>query len=313
MKRQLLSHLKAWGVLIGSILILFTLMTSYSYAGLVAYWNFDENSGNTANDASGYGNQGAVTGAASWVPGKCGSALSFNGSGYVLVPNSSSINLNVYTVSLWINFSTVTRSQVFLDKQNGSHYRNYALDYYYQEYAEGYPVGNYLLADIGDGSVVNSFDNGAVTTVVLEANRWYHIAMTYDQQTITLYVDGAPIATKQITMPGIVGTGALYIGTNPAQGSSYVPYATIDEVKIYNHVLSQEQIQADMEKCPSAPTVSGCLKVKGMPLDNTKVILWQWLKRPQVTRTDENGCFEFEKVAPGKNFWLTIGGPDGSN
>lgn len=312
MKKRLYVHLKAWGVLIGSILILFTLMTSYSYAALVAYWPFDENSGNIANDSSGYGNQGAVSGA-TWVPGKCGNALSFNGSGYVLVPNSSSINLNVYTVSLWINFATVTRSQVFLDKQNGSHWRNYALDYYYQESAEGWPVGNYLMADIGDGSPVNSFDNGAVTTVDFEASRWYHIAMTYDQQYINLYVDGELRATKEITMPGITGPGHLYIGTNPAQGSSYAPYATMDEVKIHNTALSQAQIQADMVRCPTAPAVSGCLKVKGMPLDDTKVVLWQWLKRPQVTKTDKNGCFEFENVAPGKNFWLTIGGPEGSN
>jgi streptogramin lyase len=61
------------------------------------------------------------------------------------------------------------------------------------------------------------------------------------------------------------------------------------------------------------PAVSGCLKVKGMPLDDTKVVLWQLFRRPQVTNTDENGCFEFENVAPGKKFWLTVGVPEGSN
>src|SRR5690606_3456048 len=41
--------------------------------GPVGYWNFDENTGSTANDISGNGNNGTITDA-TWSTGKFGSA-----------------------------------------------------------------------------------------------------------------------------------------------------------------------------------------------------------------------------------------------
>ena len=46
--------------------------------GLVAEWHFDEGSGNVVKDSSGNGNDGIIYGA-SWVDGKFGKALSFDG------------------------------------------------------------------------------------------------------------------------------------------------------------------------------------------------------------------------------------------
>jgi hypothetical protein len=48
-------------------------------AGLVGYWSFDENGGNSAQDLSGNGYHGTVNGA-QWVDGHSGSALRFDGS-----------------------------------------------------------------------------------------------------------------------------------------------------------------------------------------------------------------------------------------
>jgi hypothetical protein len=47
--------------------------------GLVGYWKFDEGSGTTANDSSGYGNNGTLYNSPTWTTGKVGGALSFNG------------------------------------------------------------------------------------------------------------------------------------------------------------------------------------------------------------------------------------------
>ena len=101
MKKRRSIHLKGWGVLIGSILMLLTLMTAYSYAELVGYWKFDENTGTTAYDSSGFNNTGTINNA-TWTSGKCGSGLSFGGNGYVLVPNSTSINAGTWTVICWV-------------------------------------------------------------------------------------------------------------------------------------------------------------------------------------------------------------------
>ena len=78
--------------------------------GLVAGWSFDAGAGSVLADVSGNGNNGVVSGA-TWVPGKFGSALSFNGlSDVVQVASSASLNLSSgMTLAAWIRPSVASR------------------------------------------------------------------------------------------------------------------------------------------------------------------------------------------------------------
>ena len=73
--------------------------------GLVAYWDFDENSGGTANDRTGNGHDGELVGDPEWVAGKFGSALRFDDAGeYVLVPHDDALNFtDAVTFALFFN------------------------------------------------------------------------------------------------------------------------------------------------------------------------------------------------------------------
>src|SRR3989338_8998500 len=58
--------------------------------GLVNYWSLNEGTGTVATDASGTGNTGTLTGGPTWVTGKYGSAVSFDGTDdYVAVSDAS--------------------------------------------------------------------------------------------------------------------------------------------------------------------------------------------------------------------------------
>lgn len=59
------------------------------------------------------------------------------------------------------------------------------------------------------------------------------------------------------------------------------------------------------------PDVSGCVKLKGSPLPNRKVILKQRGEEKKTTTTDVKGCYEFEEgtLIPGKKFKVSIKGP----
>jgi hypothetical protein len=57
------------------------------------------------------------------------------------------------------------------------------------------------------------------------------------------------------------------------------------------------------------PDVSGCIKLKGSPLANHRVILKQTTEPDQTTTTDANGCYEFENIVSGKRFDVIIEGP----
>src|SRR5690349_7973266 len=76
--------------------------------GLVAAYSFDEGTGTTAGDSSGSGNAGTVANA-TWVGGKFGNALSFNGTtALVTVANAASLQLSSgMTLEAWVNPSTV--------------------------------------------------------------------------------------------------------------------------------------------------------------------------------------------------------------
>src|SRR2546427_8380874 len=71
----------------------------------VANWMFDEGSGTTTYDRSGNGNNGTLVNGPTWVPGVIGNALSFNGSNYVQIPDSQSLNItgNQFSISAWVN------------------------------------------------------------------------------------------------------------------------------------------------------------------------------------------------------------------
>ena len=207
----------------------------------------DENTGTVAYDSSGHGNTGYITGAA-WVQGKEGSALSFDGTDFVKVLNSSSINLNLYTVSCWVSFSDVNSSQVILDKRNGEWDRNYSLNYYANDTPPGKSTGNYMTGLIGDGNNLGStYNQGAYTSFTPEANKFYYLALTYDKSVLTLYLDGNEIATRVMNLSGITGPGDLIIGSQgeDLQGT-YGFHGVIDDVHIYDQVLSTCEIKRDM-------------------------------------------------------------------
>jgi len=95
---------------ISSILVI-TLLTSYSVGadiceGLVGYWPLDGSEGRNALDLSGYDNDGAIKGA-TWVEGRLGSALQFNGQGdHILIKDYPKPQKQL-TISAWVYANNV--------------------------------------------------------------------------------------------------------------------------------------------------------------------------------------------------------------
>ena len=90
--------------------------------GLVGYWAFNEGVGAQAGDSSGNGLMLVMNGT-SWVNGKLGKALSFNGtSDYIPVSNGNGFlgsNYTSWSVALWFKAqSTGALQNIYIENEN---------------------------------------------------------------------------------------------------------------------------------------------------------------------------------------------------
>jgi hypothetical protein len=209
-------------------------LTSGTRAELVGWWRLDDGSGTTAIDSSGSGNDGTLTGDPKWVSGKVGGALEMDGGDFVDVPGVSEINPESITLMTWVNFSTV--DPAVMERQDYlSRGDDYALSLH--EWAADGKVWA-IVTSAGDWSVVDGD-----TTV--EADTWYHTALTYDSgtQMLTLYLDGEVDA--ELSVPAGLEHrlgGPLTIGTYSGRDL----LGKIDDIKIFDEALSLGQIKGEM-------------------------------------------------------------------
>jgi hypothetical protein len=205
---------------------------------LVSRWNFDENLGNITYDTSGVNNNDGVLKPASpvWTTGKVGNALQFNGADdYVEVPDLDSISVgnSDYTIEAWIYPDDTSGIKSVVAKLKDMTDKEYALSVY---------DGKLNLQVEKDGN--NAYAETNTAPVVLDA--WQHIAVSFDSSVTTpvFYHNGVSIAqTDNITVLPDQSFDNLCVGKWGGTYNNYFFDGKIDEVKIYNRVLSKDEIE----------------------------------------------------------------------
>jgi Ca2+-binding RTX toxin-like protein len=234
-------------------------------AGLVLSLNFDGvfGSGTKLFDASGSNNHGTITGATFVPGGKIGGALRFDGNDLVTVLDNDEATLDLttgMTLEAWVNpTSTLSGWETALLKENGAglSYALYAHD--------GAPLPGGTARPAGYINV-GGIDVAARGIAPLTLNTWTHLAATYDNANLRLYVNGVLRRTVARTGEITVGDGPLRIGGNNAFpdvagvfGGEFFR-GLLDEVKVYNRALSAADINLDMGGTPPPqPTPVGGL------------------------------------------------------
>jgi hypothetical protein len=206
----------------------------------VGYWTLDENTGTTAYDRSGSGNNGTLGTAPAtptWVAGKYGSALSFDGSDdYVDCGTGSTLNITTaITAEAWV-YMTDDRAVEFIAGRGDTGAHGWWLG----------RDGGYLKFDVGNGTTYSQLPQTGKATL----NRWHHVAGTWDGTTIKIYVDGILSNSTSIGGP-IDYTGVstnTYIGFMAGQDAARHFKGLIDSVKIYAYARSAAQIAYDYNK-----------------------------------------------------------------
>jgi hypothetical protein len=206
-------------------------------ANLVAWYKFTN--GNTG-DFSGSNNHLSphnVTLATDYM-GRPNNAYAFNGtSSYMQAPNSSSLNPSS-TISLVALFKPTgfytgdgAQSRILMkgtdDQSNG--------DYFLGYYNTGQIFGTY-----GD----NQFNsNGASSPEgYLQLNNWYKVIYTYDGNVGRLYVDGTLVGGETKVATFTANNSPLRIGKTGRTDFPYYFNGVIDEIRIYNTALTNNQV-----------------------------------------------------------------------
>jgi hypothetical protein len=87
----------------------------------------------------------------------------------------------------------------------------------------------------------------------LAVEAWSHLAMTYDGDSLRLFVNGKPAGEKQVGRPRKPGSRGLAFGRRQDNfGDGYHFRGAIDEIRLYDRALSAEQIRSRFTKPEAA-------------------------------------------------------------
>jgi uncharacterized membrane protein YeiH len=240
----------------------------------------DEATGTSIVDWAGNSLTGTISGATRTGAGKFGGALSFDGvNDLVTIADSNLLDFTTgMTVEAWV-FPTAT---------GGGSWHNVLI----KERTGGEVYNLYSNADTNAPTlyIVRSAQPDAPLDVrgtgQLTVNTWTHLAVTFDNATLRLYVNGALAGTRAAAGPLLSSAGALRLGGNSIWGEYFA--GRIDEVRLYNRSLSGTEIQTDMNTAigvDTAPPVrSGAQPSGSLPAGTTQATLGLTTSEPATCR-----------------------------
>ncbi len=237
--------------------------------GLAAYWPLDGN----FNDVSGNGHHAAVQGGPlSFVnPGHIGHSVKFNGVSGLNCADSTDLNLTeAATISAWIKSSNETDPWACVIAKGVYAWRLIRND-----------VGNTMCFHFNPASGAAEFQANGNTPVL--DGRWHHLMAVYDGSQIRLYVDGKMDAATS-TGGAALRTSAdpVYIGSRVGQLANRSWNGQIDEVRIYDRVLSEAEMLWLSEgqpynRIPDPPRPTDLVPDGKIDLNDLAAFLMQWL------------------------------------
>ena len=204
---------------------------SFHTGSLVGHWKLEAQRSGVAGDSSGSELHGMLKGDPAWVTGRIGQGIELDGDGdYVDLGSKSEFNLvHQISVACWIKVNAFDKEwQALVTKGDSSWRLSRGLENNLHFGCTGmWPEWVHGKKDVNDG-------------------QWHHVVGTFDGNRLSLYVDGQlDTSATLIANPRKIHVtdDPVYIGANvQEEGRNW--NGLVDEVRIYNYALSEEEIQA---------------------------------------------------------------------
>ncbi len=236
------------------ICFLILVCNSYSYAQqaiLVGHWPMDT----TGQDVSGNGHHAIELNNLSITRGRAGvqgTGTYFNGTtSYMFIPYAADFNLQRFSISMILLVKgyniNYCQGNMLLTHGSKNSIGSYSLgfdDNPYNTCVDFDPNVQVFQMDVDTVTNTSSALYQWKYNPTINIDQWYCVTAVYDAGKVKMYIDGS-LASTYICKPGVPGinTDGIHIGINiPGSGNEYSFKGIIDDIKLYNGVLSGTEV-----------------------------------------------------------------------
>ncbi len=191
-------------------------LANFNLSEGILQMSFDNANSSFVPDLSASENNGLNLGA-TVVEGYLGNALQFNGTGYVAIPNSDTLNIqNTIAISCLASIDKAAPNKGYMLLSKGYGELNGSYDIFVWDSRIYFELGgvNYLDFPIGE-----------------YLGEWHDFIFTYNGKVMTAFVDGIPVATQPATGMIRRSNYEVEIGRDGERESSYF-FGKIDQLQI---------------------------------------------------------------------------------
>lgn len=230
--------------------------------GLLTWLKFDESSGFTAEDSSGFGRNGTLEGQVGddlgFVTGVLGNAVALNQDGWneeqvVIVPDDGGLDFSAsqeFTLAAWVNVNISAmygcENGAIIAKGHGNGGEEYSLDFDVDKY-------RFFVRDSGGTAHV-------WTTSVSTNGAWQHICAVYSASRgeVKVYVNGIEAASGTPPSSLLQNTHDVSIGARQSSDDDSSAYdydlcGLVDDVRIYGRALLPFEVADFFTQTPNPP------------------------------------------------------------
>jgi hypothetical protein len=258
--------------------IVFAQVPSYVPSnGLIGYWPFNAN----ANDESGNGKNGTVTGATLTADrfGNPNTAYNFDGSNqFITCPSISELNgLTGATFSVWVKINgnnswtncNLGCAQYIISRDVDYSVSHIGLNFKLYNNKFGARTGAYNNANFAELETLNSYS--------IPQSDWHHIVFRIGSENLTIYLDGVYNSSTPFTGVISSSSGNLNFAKQPVPGYEYFLNGFLDDIGIWDRALTDQEIlnlynATSNNECLTMIINTGLLSTNPVTYNNTITI-----------------------------------------